>query len=170
MQDADDDTGVARRAVRVVVTDAAGRVLLLRTRDASAPEAGEWWELPGGGIEPGETYVEAARRELLEEVGIAGEVDQIGPADWRRTASFRYRGERRLQHELVVRVALDDERPAVDGAGRAGHEQEDHLEARWWPVADIQASGARFYPGRLSALIAGFIAGDRIDEPLEVWS
>ncbi len=42
-----------RSAVRVVVLDAAGTVLLFHTHDRDYPELGSWWELPGGGIEAG---------------------------------------------------------------------------------------------------------------------
>ncbi len=48
-------------AARVVCLDAADRVLLLKWRDPY--DGSRLWEPPGGGIEPGETLLEAARRE-----------------------------------------------------------------------------------------------------------
>lgn len=45
-----------------------GRVLLLK-RSASAKDAPGTWAFPGGGIEPGESPEQAARRELQEECG-----------------------------------------------------------------------------------------------------
>lgn len=166
----DDLPVIERRAVRVVVHDGDGRVLLFRTRDATAPEFGDWWELPGGGIESDETYLEAALRELREEAGIVAAADQVGPPSWRRTATFRYRHGRRLQHEVVVRVALEGPGPAVDEAKRLDYEKEDHFDFQWWSVADILASDQRFYPGRLPTLLASFLDGQQIDEPFELWS
>ncbi|MBO0831581.1 MAG: DUF3866 family protein, partial [Actinobacteria bacterium] len=64
-----------RSCVRVVLRDRGGRILLFRATLASRA-AEHWWELPGGGIEPGESYAEAAVRELGEETGL-----QITPAD-----------------------------------------------------------------------------------------
>lgn len=166
----DDLPLVERSAVRAVVLDRDGRILLLRTRDATAPEFGDWWELPGGGVDPGETYLEAALRELREETGILAEARDIGPPSWRRTATFRYRRERRLQHELVVRIVLRAATPKIDDAARLDYEKEDHLDHRWWTLAEIAASSARFYPGRLATLLPEFLNGREIFEPFEIWS
>ncbi|WP_436520190.1 NUDIX hydrolase [Actinoplanes sp. HUAS TT8] len=59
---------VHRPAVRVICFDADGRVLLMNWRDPI--DGHQLWEPPGGGIDPGETPLEAARRELTEETGL----------------------------------------------------------------------------------------------------
>ncbi|MGN6793939.1 MAG: NUDIX domain-containing protein, partial [Streptosporangiaceae bacterium] len=51
-----------RPAARVLCLDQQGRVLLLRWRDPV--DRTVLWEPPGGGIEPGESPITAARREL----------------------------------------------------------------------------------------------------------
>ncbi|MCR4618010.1 MAG: NUDIX hydrolase [Lachnospiraceae bacterium] len=48
----------------VLIENGKGEVLLQRRRDT-----GEWC-VPGGGLEPMETYEEAAKREIKEEVGL----------------------------------------------------------------------------------------------------
>lgn len=161
---------IERNAVRLVVRDVLGRVLLFRTRELSIPELGYWWELPGGGIDDGETYVDAAVRELREEAGILVSPGQVGEPRWRRTASFRHRGSRRLQHEVVAVVGLDIPGPGIDGSERLSYEVEDYVGFRWSPVADITASAERFYPGQLPRLLPRLLADQTIDEPFELWS
>jgi 8-oxo-dGTP pyrophosphatase MutT (NUDIX family) len=53
--------------VRVMAFDPAGRLFLVRHTYLPG------WYLPGGGVDPGETVAEAARRELVEEGGLVAE-------------------------------------------------------------------------------------------------
>ena len=55
-----------RRGARLVLLDRADRVLMVQGHDVDQPER-HWWFTPGGGIDPGESSVEAAVRELREE-------------------------------------------------------------------------------------------------------
>lgn len=56
------------QVVAAVLKDEQGQVLINR-RPAGKPWAG-YWEFPGGKIEPGETPIEALRREFHEELGL----------------------------------------------------------------------------------------------------
>jgi len=64
------DISVVRHAPVVVLipVPAPGQVILIRQYRASI--ARETWELPAGGIEPGETEPQAARRECEEEIAL----------------------------------------------------------------------------------------------------
>ena len=52
------------------------RLLLCRHEKAGR---GEYWLLPGGGVNAGESLVDALHRELAEEVGIVDEIPLEGP-------------------------------------------------------------------------------------------
>lgn len=161
---------IERNVVRLVVLDARDDVLLLHVRDLSNQQFGTCWELPGGGLDEGETYIDAAIRERREETGLHIARERVREPTWRRDVTYTYRAVRRVQHELIVCVRLAETAPAIDPTQRVAHENEDLFDYRWWTVADIANSNQRFYPRHLATLLPRFLAGEVIDEPLEVWA
>jgi len=62
---------VNRDIVGALIISADGKILLGQKDPASgAVYADGSWLIPGGGVEPGETTLEALHREVLEEVGL----------------------------------------------------------------------------------------------------
>ena len=107
-----------RLAVRVVLLDSASSVLLLSTRDASNPDFGISWELPGGGMVPQESVAETAVREIREETGLRQSLSDVSTPLWRRDVLYTYRGERRLQHEEICVARISALAPRIDAAER----------------------------------------------------
>jgi 8-oxo-dGTP pyrophosphatase MutT (NUDIX family) len=160
---------IERNAARAVVLDATERVLLLQVGEWGHPEFGTAWELPGGGIEAGETHAQAVMRELREETGIIIAAEQIAVPTWRRDVLYDYRGARRLQHEAISLVRLHQPAPDIQSALRDGFEQQDLLDARWWTQQEILGSSEWFYPRSLPTMLKRFLDGMAIEEALEVW-
>ena len=59
-----------RPSARAIVLDEHDRILLCRFELEREGSPVVVWATPGGGVEPGETLLEALRRELREEVGL----------------------------------------------------------------------------------------------------
>src|SRR5689334_25328500 len=74
-----------RPSSRLLVIDPSNRVLLFRFMFKHGPLAGQnYWATPGGALEAGESFADAARRELFEETGITREVVGLEVADRKR--------------------------------------------------------------------------------------
>jgi len=159
----DPQTAHVRTAARIIVIDDADRVLLLAAQDPA--DGRVVWFVPGGGIEAGESLLEAAQRELAEEVPAAGQLALHGPV-WRRRHLFSWNGRRIDQTEwfFVGRLA-----GSID-AGEirlSGPEEASFVTARWASVTDLADSDDVFAPRRIAELLAPLLAGDYPAEPID---
>lgn len=80
---------IIRPSGRIFLVDDDFRVLMIRGRDPQNPVRGHFWWTPGGGLDPGESVHEGARRELWEEVGLQlDSIDDLGPIVMTRNSLF----------------------------------------------------------------------------------
>jgi 8-oxo-dGTP pyrophosphatase MutT (NUDIX family) len=127
-----------------MVFDAAGRVLLIRCVVQRADGEFIFWLTPGGEIEVGESPLEAARRELREELGL--EVEVVGPV-YEDATQFEHRGEMRDNLDFVFTARCATDAPVLRGV--TADEIEIMKEIRWWTAEEIEAALAgreRIFP------------------------
>jgi isopentenyl-diphosphate delta-isomerase len=70
--------GLLHRAVAIVVTRSTGRVVLQQRSKRDAWHPGKWTLSCTGHVRKGESYAEAAARELMEEIGIGADLTLMG--------------------------------------------------------------------------------------------
>lgn len=122
-----------RHSVRGIVLDESDRMLLCRTLPSATTVV---WAAPGGGIESGESPLDALRRELSEEVGLV--LDGEPPHVWRQEvlgAQYLAGYDGIVNDYFLVRTKAFTPRGMLSRADLAAENIEG---ARWWPLADIK--------------------------------
>lgn len=124
-----------RPCVGVVLTDGQGRIFAGQRADMTTPA----WQMPQGGIDAGETPVEAALRELREETGVRkrhvtvlGETAEWLPYDLPAHV-LPYRGKYRGQTQKWVLMRLDAGDDVID----LTHEDVEFSAWRWMTGAEL---------------------------------
>ena len=153
-----------RQAARVILVDEDDRVLLVRFDLPGEPSV---WATVGGGLEPGETAEEAARRELLEEAGLDGV--ELGRPVWIRTHLFerprRWDGQSEVY--FLVRTRAFEPRP---GLSWEQLNAEGMTAIRWWAPDELVAGDALFAPRRLPSLVRALLRDGPPETPIDIGS
>ncbi len=153
---------VVRPAARVVVLDEQGCVLLQRFRRDDGMDI---WITPGGAIEEGETALDAARRELIEETGVKTEL--LGPV-WTRRHIFEWNGKHLDQRETFFVARLDARVEAAPTLAAEAIVAEGIHEHRWWGLDELEGASILVAPRRLARLLRDLEASGIPSEPFDV--
>jgi 8-oxo-dGTP diphosphatase len=126
-------TAQERLVVGAVIVDAAGRAFVHR-RGPDRTLFPNYWDIPGGHVEPGEAPLEALSREVEEETGwrVRRVVAELGETQWTGDD-----GVPRREIDYLVEVDGDLDAPRL--------EWPDHVEFAWVgpdEIASLADSGA----------------------------
>lgn len=149
-----------RRAARVLLLDADDRLLLVRGHDADQPER-SWWFTVGGGIDPGESALDAAVREVREETGLVLDAGALTGPVLTRTGIFDFFAEHCRQEEefFLARVETAPHPQALARDGWTEVELDLLDELRWWHLDDLAAETREVFPEGLADLVRPLLRG-----------
>jgi putative (di)nucleoside polyphosphate hydrolase len=131
--------GLYRACVGIAVFNADGLVFMGRRRvGPETVKLRKSWQMPQGGIDPGEAPIDAARRELYEETNIRsvlllGEAEELLSYDIPSPlAGLAWKGRYRGQTQKWFAFRFEGEEAEIDvkNPGGGGHKPE-FVEWRW---------------------------------------
>ncbi|MFA5947101.1 MAG: NUDIX domain-containing protein [Patescibacteria group bacterium] len=107
----------------------------------------QYYFLPGGHVETGESSAAALVREFMEELGIA-----VTCGDFLVLFEHAWKNGELIQHELTSVFMVDDVNPNAPVQSRI-----EHLEFKWVPLTELSA--VKFLPSELKETIMDAAAG-----------
>ena len=133
--------------VRVLCLDADGDLLLMKWRDPL--DGHERWEPPGGAVDPGESLLQAATRELREETGIEAPLREAYVVVHRDDT---WEGHVRDRDEAVFFAAVGEAEVVPDMP--TADERSTLVEWRFVRPSDVDRLDAVVYPPDPFALLS----------------
>lgn len=162
-----------RKSVRLLILNDKNETLLSRYEGLDIFEPGferldSHWEVIGGGIDEGETLLEAVKRETYEEAGLTTQDLDIGPVIWQGQNEVVYNGVHRTAHHTYMLARMKRQIAAQDiiPQGLTEEEMGFMVGFKWWSAQELKTTTENIIPPMLRIELPKIISGDIPTSPL----
>jgi len=156
---------LTRKSSRAIVLNKQNQIFLFRYTFDFFAEKEAIWITPGGALEEGETFEEALKRELYEELGM--ELTEPAPEVFYRTPIYELKnGETVRSEERFYLVRLEE--TEFSYANWTESENKRMTAGRWWSVDEIRKSSEKFFSEDAVGILERVSGGEIPKEPEEI--
>lgn len=131
-----------RKSSRAIVLNKFNQIFLFKYRFDYLADGDTIWITPGGSLEEDESFEDALKRELFEEMGV--QLDKECLEIYYRNPLYTLKSGEVVQSiEKFFLVYLEDEQFSY--ANWSDSEKKRMLEGKWWSIEEIQQSEDMFF-------------------------
>jgi len=143
-----------RKCSRLLIVNEKNQLLLFLYKDEHSRDP--FWATAGGELKQGETYLEAARRELYEETGLVNDIGELVAEREDVFAVARSVPAIWQEKYFLVECSLNSE---VFAASWTEEEKSTIQRWGWWSLDDMKSTGTIFKPGILPIMFEKVLNG-----------
>jgi len=154
-----------RKSSRAIILNKKKQMFLFQYQFDYLADDEAIWITPGGGLEVGESFDDALKRELYEELGI--QLKQSYKQVYYRNPIYTLKNGNQVQsEERFYLIYLNEETFLYDSWTES--EKKRMLKGKWWSVEEIKLSSDKFFSEDILSIITNLSDGIMPQEPKEI--
>lgn len=153
-----------RNSARALLINSENKILLFKFKFSEIQGDNVLWVTPGGGVEEGENFEQALKRELFEETGLV--FNSVGPWIWTKEVVFKGKKGDFVSYERYYLVQIDS--TDISFENMTLNEVRTLNGFKWWSIDDVLSSREEFFTPQIGKLFLEIIKGNIPSSPINI--